>query len=105
MMLNEGAERAGVEAEIERYAAWPGQALGYKLGMLAIQDLRKEAEAELGDRFDIRAFHDRLLRVSSFALPVIDADLRAWIRAEKAKAAQRHRGRRAFCSLRRFPRT
>jgi uncharacterized protein (DUF885 family) len=85
MMLNEGAERAGVEAEIERYAAWPGQALGYKLGMLAIQDLRKEAEAELGDRFDIRAFHDRLLRVSSFALPVIDADLRAWIREEKAK--------------------
>lgn len=86
MMVNEGAERAGVEAEIERYAAWPGQALGYKLGMLTIQDLRKEAEAALGDRFDIRAFHDRLLRVSSFALPVIEADLRAWIGEEKAKA-------------------
>lgn len=85
MMLNEGAERAGVEAEIERYAAWPGQALGYKLGMLTIQDLRKEAEAELGDRFDIRAFHDRLLRVSSFALPVIEADMRAWIREESAR--------------------
>jgi uncharacterized protein (DUF885 family) len=85
MMLNEGAERAGVEAEIERYAAWPGQALGYKLGMLTIQNLRKEAKAELGDRFDIRAFHDRLLRVSSFALPVIEADMRAWIREEKAK--------------------
>lgn len=87
MMLNEGAERAGVEAEIERYAAWPGQALGYKLGMLTIQDLRKEAETALGERFDIRAFHDRLLRVSSFALPVIAADIRAWIREEQARAA------------------
>jgi uncharacterized protein (DUF885 family) len=87
MMDNEGAERAGVEAEIERYAVWPGQALGYKLGMLKLQALRAEAETTLGDRFDIRAFHDRLLRVSSYALPVIEADLRAWIREEQAKGA------------------
>lgn len=87
MMENEGAERAGVEAEIERYAVWPGQALGYKLGMLKIQTLREEARAALGDRFDVRAFHDRLLRVSSFALPVIEHDVRAWIREEAANTA------------------
>lgn len=85
MMENEGAERAGVEAEIERYAVWPGQALGYKLGMLKLQALRAEAEAALGDGFDIRAFHDRILRVSSYALPVIEVDVRAWIREESAK--------------------
>lgn len=85
MMLNEGAERSGVEAEIDRYAVWPAQALGYKLGMLKIQALRAEAEAALGDRFDIRAFHDRVLRVSSYALPVIERDLREWIRAEAEK--------------------
>ena len=79
MMEHEGAERGFVEAEIERYAVWPGQALGYKLGMLKLQALRAEAEAALGDRFDIRGFHDRVLRVSSFALPVIEADVRAWI--------------------------
>ena len=79
MMEHEGAERGFVEAEIERYAVWPGQALGYKLGMLELQALREEAEAELGDDFDIRRFHDRVLRVSSFALPVIEADVRAWI--------------------------
>lgn len=86
MMLNEGAERSGVEAEIDRYAVWPAQALGYKLGMLKIQALRAEAEAALGDRFDIRAFHDRVLRVSSYALPVIEQDLREWIRSEAAKS-------------------
>ena len=85
MMENEGAERAGVEAEIERYAVWPAQALGYKLGMLKLQALRAEAESALGDRFDIRTFHDRILRVSSYALPVIEADVRAWIREEAAK--------------------
>ncbi|MBP6597699.1 MAG: DUF885 family protein, partial [Arenimonas sp.] len=85
MMANEGAELSGVTAEIERYAVWPGQALGYKLGMLKLQALRQEAETALGEDFDIRAFHDRLLRVSSSALPVIESDLRAWIGEEVAR--------------------
>ncbi len=88
MMANEGAELSGVTAEIERYAVWPGQALGYKLGMLRLQALRKEAEAALGADFDIRAFHDRLLRVSSSALPVIESDLREWIGEEVERVAQ-----------------
>ena len=85
MMENEGAERSYVESEIERYAVWPGQALGYKLGMLKIQALREEARAALGERFDIREFHDRLLRVSSYALPVIEHEIREWIRAGKPR--------------------
>jgi uncharacterized protein (DUF885 family) len=84
MLDKEGAERSYVESEIERYAVWPGQALGYKLGMLKLQALRREAEAAHGEDFDIRAFHDRLLRVSSSALPVIEQDLRAWIREKSA---------------------
>lgn len=88
MMANEGAERSYVTSEIERYAVWPGQALGYKLGMLKIQALRREAEAALGTAFDIRAFHDRVLRVSSSALPVIEADVRQWIGEESKKAPQ-----------------
>lgn len=55
--------------------------------MLKIQALRAEAEAALGDRFDICAFHDRVLRVSSYALPMIEQDLRDWIRSEAANPA------------------
>ncbi len=75
----EGADRGNAVSEIERYVVWPAQALGYKIGMLRIQQLRKEAEAAYGDRFDIREFHDRLLRISASALPVIEGDMRAWI--------------------------
>lgn len=86
MMAEEGADLSYVTSEIERYAVWPGQALGYKLGMLKLQALRAEAEAAHGKDFDIRAFHDRLLQVSSYALPVIESELREWIRTEAAKA-------------------
>jgi uncharacterized protein (DUF885 family) len=79
MVATEGADQAGAVSEIERYVVWPGQALGYKIGMLRIQQLRREAEAAYGDRFDIREFHDRLLRISASALPVIERDMRAWI--------------------------
>lgn len=79
MVATEGADQNGAVSEIERYVVWPGQALGYKIGMLRIQQLRKEAEAAYGDQFDIREFHDRLLAISSSALPVIEREMRAWI--------------------------
>ena len=79
MVATEGADQGSAVSEIERYVVWPGQALGYKIGMLRIQQLRKEAEAAYGPRFDIREFHDRLLRISASALPVIERDMRAWI--------------------------
>jgi uncharacterized protein (DUF885 family) len=79
MVATEGITRSNAESEIERYVVWPGQALGYKIGMLKIQALRAEAEAAFRDGFDIREFHDRLLAVSSSALPVIEHEIRAWI--------------------------
>ena len=68
-----------VTTEVDRYISWPGQALSYKLGELAIVRLRGEAERELGDRFDIKAFHDMVLALGSVPLPVLDTQVRAFI--------------------------
>jgi uncharacterized protein (DUF885 family) len=76
----EGVEEGTAISEVERYAVWPAQALGYKLGMLKILELRAEAERALGDRFDIRAFNDTVLSVASTPLPYIEATVRDWIR-------------------------
>lgn len=68
-----------VTTEVDRYISWPAQALSYKLGEIAIVNLRAEAEAALGDAFDIRAFHDAVLRQGSVPLPVLEAQIRAFI--------------------------
>ena len=79
-MLNNTAWPAGdIESEINRYIAWPGQANSYMLGMLEIRRLRELAEAELGDAFDLRGFHDRVLENGSVTLPMLDASVRSWI--------------------------
>jgi uncharacterized protein (DUF885 family) len=62
-----------ITTEVDRYIGWPGQALSYYLGQLAIQKARARAEAALGSRFDIRAFHDAVLSLGSVPLPVLDA--------------------------------
>jgi len=80
MIDAEGVEEGTAVSEVERYAVWPGQALGYKLGMLKILELREEAQQELGDKFDIRAFNDTVLHVASTPLPYIEATVRDWIR-------------------------
>lgn len=74
-----------VETEVDRYISWPGQALSYKLGEITIRRLRKEAEAELGTKFDIRGFHSTLLAMGAVPLPVLETRMRAWIAAAKAK--------------------
>ena len=76
-----------VETEVDRYISWPGQALSYKLGELTIMRLRREAEAELGPKFDQRAFHDALLSQGSVPLPVLESQVRAWIAGVKAAKA------------------
>jgi uncharacterized protein (DUF885 family) len=76
----EGVEEGTAVSEVERYAVWPGQALGYKLGMLKILELREEARQQLGDRFDIREFNDTVLHVASTPLPFIETTIREWIR-------------------------
>lgn len=75
-----------VTTEVDRYISWPGQALSYKLGELTIMRLRREAEAALGPKFDVRAFHDAVLAQGSVPLPVLESQVRAWV--AEAKAAE-----------------
>ncbi|KAF1715554.1 DUF885 domain-containing protein [Pseudoxanthomonas yeongjuensis] len=78
-----------ITTEVDRYISWPGQALSYKLGELAIVRLRAEAEVELGDRFDIKAFHDAVLRQGSVPLPVLEQQIQAFIAESRAKPLAR----------------
>jgi uncharacterized protein (DUF885 family) len=79
MVSTEGLDEATATSEIERYAVWPGQALGYKLGQLKILALRERAREELGDAFDIRDFNQQVLDVASTPLPFIEATVISWI--------------------------
>ena len=74
-----GGSREDSEREAERYMAWPGQALGYKIGQLKILDVRRKAEAALGSSFDLRDFHDALLEDGGMPLTVLEAKMERWI--------------------------
>jgi uncharacterized protein (DUF885 family) len=79
MLANTGMAESDVVAEIERYFIMPGQATAYKVGMTKILEMRKHAETELGDRFDIREFHDVLLTGGSMPLNILERRVDAWI--------------------------
>ena len=74
----EGGAPESQVAEIERYMAWPGQALGYKIGQLKIRELRARAEKKLGAKFDLRAFHDEILGEGALPLAVLERHLDEW---------------------------
>ncbi|WNO54552.1 DUF885 domain-containing protein [Stakelama saccharophila] len=78
---------ANIDAEVNRYISWPGQALAYKIGELRIRALRRKAERELGDDFRLRAFHDAVLEEGSLPLDVLEAHIDRWIVAQKAEPA------------------
>ncbi len=78
-------DEPNVQSEVDRYIAWPGQALAYKLGQLEILKLRDEAKRELGAKFDIRAFHDAVLGNGALPLNVLDERVKAWIEEQKKK--------------------
>jgi uncharacterized protein (DUF885 family) len=77
-----------IQAEVDRYIVMPGQALAYKIGQLKIIELRDRARSELGSRFDIRAFHDRLLGDGALPLDILERRMNAWMQAQKPAAAQ-----------------
>ena len=83
MAQTTGTTESDVVSEIERYMAWPGQALGYKLGMLKIVELRSYAKEQLGDKFDIKAFHDLVLLGGAVPMSVLDTKVKNWVAAQK----------------------
>jgi len=83
MMENIANPEGDIRAEVDRYIVWPGQATAYKIGMLKIGDLKKHAQTELGDKFDIRAFHDVVLANGSVPLSVLEELVDEWITDRK----------------------
>ncbi len=90
MVDNTGIAREDATAEVDRYFAWPGQALGYKLGQMKILELRRNARAALGERFDLRAFHQEVLDHGALPLPVLDRVIQDWVARVKAAAPAAH---------------
>ena len=76
-------DEKNIQSEVDRYIAWPGQALAYKMGQMKILELRELARQELGSKFDIKKFHDAVLAEGPLPLDVLDLQIRQWIAAQK----------------------
>ena len=83
-LANSPEPEEGIRSEVQRYMSWPGQATGYKIGMIKIQELRARAEAQLGDAFDIRGFHDVVLGGGTVPLDVLETRVDQWITSQSA---------------------
>lgn len=83
MMDNTGASESGASLEIDRYIALPAQALSYKIGQLKISAIRSKAEGALGSKFDIRAFHDEILKDGAMQLDLLEIKMDAWIEGQR----------------------
>ncbi len=79
---NSNEDEPEIQTETDRYIAWPGQALAYKIGQLKFRELRERAQQQLGPKFDLRAFHDEMLDGGSLPLDVLDARTDRWIKAQ-----------------------
>lgn len=85
LLANTALSAHEVNTEVDRYISWPGQALSYMLGMIRIRQLRQQAQQELGDQFDLRAFHDGVLELGSVPLPVLSAHVHDWIAKQRQR--------------------
>jgi len=83
MYANTAVQEARAVAEAERYIAWPGQALAYKIGQLKISELRARAEQQLGEGFDIKGFHSQVLEGGELPLDLLEAKIDRWIASQK----------------------
>ena len=81
MMDAEGLDEAGARLSTERYMAWPGQALAYKIGRLKISELRQQAQRALGAGFSLSRYHDLVLSQGSLPLQVLQRQVEAWVAA------------------------
>ncbi|HFX6245916.1 TPA: DUF885 family protein [Acinetobacter baumannii] len=86
MREHSALDEPDIQAETDRYIAIPAQALAYKMGQLKILELRELAKHELGDRFDIKAFHDMVLNAGTLPLNILDARIKNWIKEQKVAA-------------------
>ncbi|MGI4831517.1 MAG: DUF885 domain-containing protein [Janthinobacterium lividum] len=88
-MLANDVNNTLAQSETDRYIAWPGQALGYKMGQLKIRELRERAKQQLGAQFDIKTFHDEILNGGALPLDLLDARVNRWIAGQMPANAQR----------------
>jgi uncharacterized protein (DUF885 family) len=88
MRANSAMSLHDIRSEVDRYIGWPGQALAYKTGQMKISELRAEAEKQLGERFDVRAFHDVVLGSGAIPLDLLDRNVRAWIKQTQSQVGR-----------------
>jgi uncharacterized protein (DUF885 family) len=83
-------DETNIQSEVDRYISWPSQALAYKIGQLKILELRDRAKKAVGEKFDIRAFHDQVIDSGALPLDVLDDRVNAWIASQKAGGSAAH---------------
>jgi uncharacterized protein (DUF885 family) len=80
-------DEPSVQSETDRYMAWPAQALGYKIGQLEILKLRQYSKDQLGDKFELRAFHDEVLAGGALPMDVLSTRIHEWVGQQKTRAS------------------